>query len=72
MKLKEQLSELLAQALTEENMSQAALCREMGISTKHLNQMLNGQAGSLAMFDYAAHVLNRKFVIEMEFLPDDD
>lgn len=66
MKLRDQLCIQLLEALALEGMTQADLAREMGITTKHINHLVNGKSGSFGMFDYAAHVLGRSWTVTME------
>lgn len=57
-KLGSQFAKVIAAKLIERGMSQADLAREMGVTPKHINQMLTGKAtGSPGMLDYAAHTL---------------
>lgn len=62
----DQLGDLLKQAMDEAGMTQAQLCREMGITQKHLSRLLSGQAdGSLGMWEYAAFVLGKEWKVEL-------
>lgn len=57
-RLGEQFAALIKTRLDDLGMTQADLAREMGVTPKHINQMLSGKAtGSPGMLDYAAHVL---------------
>lgn len=57
-KLGAQFATVINAKLVELGMSQADLAREMGVTPKHINQMLTGKAtGSPGMLDYCAHVL---------------
>lgn len=66
MKLSQQVADELAKALADDGMSQADLAREMGLSAKHVNHMIHGKSGALGMYDYAAHVLGRRWVVSLE------
>jgi transcriptional regulator with XRE-family HTH domain len=66
MKIGEQLATQLRAAMEAEGMTQAQLCREMGVTQKHVSLMLNGKAGaSLGLWDYAAYTLNRTWTVEL-------
>lgn len=55
--LREQLSVAIAEAMVKAGFSQADLAREMGLTPKHMNHLVNGKAGSLGIYDYAAFTL---------------
>lgn len=58
---------LIGQALEEDGLSQAEFCRRVGVTTKHLNQVLLGKATArLQALDYWAFVLGRTFVVTLE------
>lgn len=71
MRLSDQFAELLTEALATEKMTQADLARETGLTTKHVNHMVNGKSGSLAMYDFAAFTLGRKWVLSLEYDPQE-
>lgn len=61
------MAELIKQALIEDGISQAEFCRRVGVSTKHLNLVLNGKvAARTAALDYWAFVLGRRFDVSLE------
>lgn len=61
----------IGEALAEDGISQADFCRRVGISPKHLSQVLNGKATARpASLDYWAHALDRRFVVGLERRPD--
>ncbi len=66
MNLSEQLSRSLLAALLEDDRTQADLGRDMGLSAKHINHMVHGKSGALAMYDYAAFTLGRRWVVTLE------
>jgi transcriptional regulator with XRE-family HTH domain len=70
-KLSQQLAEALADALDAEHISQADLARDMGLSAKHVNHMVNGKSGALGMYDFAAHTLSRRWVVTLEYAPQE-
>ena len=53
-----QFAAVIIERLEELGWTQADLAREMGVTPKHINQMLNGKAtGSPGMLDFVAHTL---------------
>lgn len=63
-RLGNQFATIIAAKLIERGMTQADLAREMGVSAKHINQMLTGKAtGSPGMLDYAAHTLGFRWAV---------
>lgn len=57
-RLGEQFAVVIKARLDELGMSQADLAREMGVTPKHINQMLTGKAtGSPGMLDFVAYTL---------------
>lgn len=72
MRLSNQMAEALIDALKSEDMTQAQLARETGISAKHINQILNGHSGaSFGAYDYLAHTLSRRWVVTLEYVGDE-
>jgi transcriptional regulator with XRE-family HTH domain len=67
-RLPAQLAEQLTKALADEGMTQADLARAMGLSPKHVNHMVNGKSGALAMYDFAAFTLGRRWVLTLEHI----
>lgn len=66
----ERMAGLLAAALAEDDMTQAEFARRAGVSTKHVNQVLNGRVTARhAQLDYWAFVLGRRFAITLERPP---
>ena len=66
-KLGLQFANVINDRLVELGWSQADLAREMGVTPKHINQMLTGKAtGSPGMLDYAAFVLDFEWSITMK------
>lgn len=65
-RLQEQLADALLHALEVANVTQAELARMTGLSTKHINKMVNGEVAAPAMFDYCAHALGQRFVVTLE------
>jgi plasmid maintenance system antidote protein VapI len=70
-RLSDQLAEQLTEALAAEAMTQADLARAMGLSLKHVNHMVNGKSGALAMYDFAAFTLGRRWVLTMEYVGEE-
>ncbi len=68
--LGDQLAACLSTMITISGRSQADLARDMGLSPKHINQMVNGKSGALAMYDYAAFTLRCRWHVTL--VPDDD
>jgi transcriptional regulator with XRE-family HTH domain len=55
---------LIKLELETQHLSQAEFCRRVGVSTKHFNQCLNGQAhAAIPMMEYWAFALGKTFVI---------
>lgn len=59
-----QMSLLIATYMENEGITQAELARRIGRTTKHVNQVLNGKAGSFEL-DYWAFALGMKFEIAL-------
>lgn len=58
---------LIGKALDEEGVSQAEFCRRVGVSTKHLNQVITGGAVARAVeLDYWAFALGREWSVTLE------
>jgi len=58
---------LIRDALVEQGITQAAFCKMVGVSTKHLNLVLNGKATARsAQLDYWAFVLGKKFSVTLD------
>lgn len=70
-KLRAQLASLLIEALEEDGITQADLARDLGLSPKHVNQMVKGKSGALAMYEFAAFALGRRWVLTLESRKDD-
>lgn len=70
--LRGQLSGALLAALEQDGTTQADLARHTGLSAKHINHLVNGKSGALAMYDYAALTLGRRWVVSLAPLSDDD
>lgn len=61
------MAELIREALAEDGITQAAFCRMVGVSTKHLNLVLSGKASARpASLDYWAFVLGRRFSVTLD------
>lgn len=60
------LGACLLDALAEAGFYQADLARLTGLSTKHINQMVHGKAGTPAAFDYAAFCIGRRWRVSLE------
>lgn len=71
MRLSDQFAEALLDALKAENKTQADLARDMGLSAKHVNHMVNGKSGALSMYDFAAFTLGRRWVLTLEYEPQE-
>jgi transcriptional regulator with XRE-family HTH domain len=56
-RLSDRLAALLLAEMEAQGVSQADLARAMGLSAKHVNHLVNGKSGALAMYDYAAFTL---------------
>lgn len=52
--------------LEAQGVTQAELARNMGVSAKHVNQMVGGKAGALGMFDFAAFTLGCQWELSLE------
>lgn len=63
--LRDQLSTALLDALTKDGRTQADLAREMGLSPKHMNHLVNGKSGALGMYDYAAFTLGFEWEVRL-------
>lgn len=63
--LREQLSAALLAALEADDRTQADLAREMGLSAKHVNHLVNGKAGALGIYDFAAFTLGKKWEVRL-------
>jgi len=64
------MAELIGDALKKDGLSQAEFCRRAGVSTKHLNLVLQGKATAYpTTLDYWAFVLNRHFVVTLKWHP---
>lgn len=65
------MGELIGQALAEDGISQAEFCRRVGVSTKHLNQVIHGRAiAAPGQMDYWAFVLGRRWSVALD--PSED
>lgn len=64
--LSTQLAEAITHMLDATGTTQADLARTMGLSAKHINQMVQGKSGALGMYDYAAFTLGCKWVVTLE------
>ena len=65
-RLQDQLAAAITHALEVANVTQAELARMTGLSTKHINKMVQGEVAAPAMFDYCAHALGQRFVVTLE------
>lgn len=65
-RLGEQLAAQLSDALEMKGWTQVDLAREMGLTTKHVNHMVNGKSGSLAAYDFAAFTLGCEWTVLLE------
>lgn len=55
-----------AAALTNSGIPQAVFARQVGVSAKHLNQVLHGKATArVAALDYWAYTLGWEWVVEL-------
>jgi len=62
-----QFAAIITERLDAIGWSQADLAREMGVTQKHINQMLNGKAtGSPGMLDFVAFTLGFEWVVTAE------
>jgi transcriptional regulator with XRE-family HTH domain len=62
----EEMARLVGEALAQDGLSQAEFCRRVGVSPKHLNQVLLGRATAYpATLDYWAFVLDRHFTVQL-------
>lgn len=63
------MAALIKEELSVQGISQAEFCRRVGVSTKHLNCVLNGKATArMAQLDYWMFALGRRFVVRVEAL----
>lgn len=61
------MAELIRQHLENIGKTQAEFCREVGVSTKHLNSVLTGRATArTAALDYWAWVLGMRFDVTLQ------
>jgi transcriptional regulator with XRE-family HTH domain len=61
------MAQLIDRALVEEGLTQAQFCRLVGVSQKHLSQVLLGKApASMPTLDYWAFHLGRHFNVELK------
>lgn len=51
--------------MEEDGISQTELAKNMGISAKHINQMVSGKSGAIAMYEYAAFALGRTWGLSL-------
>lgn len=57
---------LVGQALAEDGVSQAEFCRRVGVSPKHLNEVIRGRAVATAtQLDYWAFALGRRWSVTL-------
>jgi transcriptional regulator with XRE-family HTH domain len=68
--LSDQLATRLREAMEADGVSQADLARSTGLSAKHVNHMVNGKSGALAMYDYAAFTLGRRWELTLAPVSD--
>lgn len=60
------MAAMIAQALEEDGLTQAAFARMVGVSQKHVSTVLTGKAtAKVASLDYWAFALNRRFVVSL-------
>lgn len=60
------MAQFIGEALAADGISQAEFCRTVGVSTKHLNQVLQGKATArMATLDYWAFVLGFHFEVKL-------
>lgn len=61
------MGRMIGEALEADGISQAEFCRMVGVSTKHLNLVINGKAVAKdAQLDYWAFVLGRRWALSLE------
>lgn len=61
------MGRMIGAALTEDGMSQAEFARRVGISEKHLSQVVTGKVvASHAQLDYLAFALGRQWTVALE------
>lgn len=73
MTLQDGLRSLLAGELQAAGLSQAEAARRLGITAKHMNQMLTGRAPlSLAWADDIAELCGRELLVGSRTLPRDE
>lgn len=61
-----EMARLIGDALERDDISQAEFCRRVGVSPKHLNNVLQGHAqASFGALDYWAFVLGRRFTVDL-------
>ena len=67
----EKMAALIAEALAEDGLTQAEFARRVGVSEKHMSQVLTGKTvGRNAALDYWAFALGRRFVVRLESTSD--
>ncbi len=63
------MAALIADVMASQGMTQAEFARRVGVSTKHLNQVLNGKAVARTQaLDYWVFVLGYRFEVTLEKL----
>ncbi len=67
MRTDQAMARLIAETLEADGITQAEFSRRVGVSPKHVNQVLNGHSAARpAALDYWAFALGRRFVVTIE------
>jgi transcriptional regulator with XRE-family HTH domain len=69
----DQLRRVVKQALEDEGLAQAEVCRRLGLSTKHLNCMLQGKSHfTLAWADRILELCGARLVLTLQYPEEEE
>ena len=69
----DQLRQVVRQALEDEELAQAEVCRRLGVSTKHLNCMLQGKSPfTLAWADRILELCGARLVLTLQYADEEE
>lgn len=61
------MGELIGVALDEDDVTQAEFCRRVGVSPKHMNEVIRGRTVARpGTLDYWAYMLDRRWKVTLE------
>lgn len=64
--LRHQLAKALREAIDRDELSQAELARTLGMSAKHVNQMVTGSGSATVMtWEFAAYALGYRWAVSL-------